>query len=241
MQPTISHQMMGYDRTSAMFSPDGRMLQVEYAKKAIKGGATSLGMVCKDGVVLLADRKVTDELMEMKSIQKIFQVDDHIGASATGYLMDGRVLIERAQLLAQQYRITYDSPIDVLNIVKEISNVKQVYTQLGGARPFGVSILFAGIDEDGPKLFMTDVTGMYYQYKATAIGEAETQIKDTLIKSYKEGVITVDQGIRLGLEALKKALGKDFGIEKIDGMYIKTDDMKFVRLDKEYFKKILKA
>ena len=88
---------------------------------------------------------------------------------------------------------------------------------------------------------MTDVTGMYYQYKATAIGEAETQIKDTLIKSYKEGVITVDQGIRLGLEALKKALGKDFGIEKIDGMYIKTDDMKFVRLDKEYFKKILKA
>src|SRR3989344_2680829 len=108
MQPTLNHQMMGYDRSSTMFSPDGRLLQVEYARKAVKQGSTSLGIVCKDGVLLLVDKRILEKLMIGQSIEKVFQIDDHIGASATGYLMDGRVLIERAQLIAQQYKVTYD-------------------------------------------------------------------------------------------------------------------------------------
>ena len=180
MQPTINHQMMGYDRSSTMFSREGRLLQVEYAKKAVRQSATSLGMVCKDGVLLLADKRIIEKLIVADSVEKVFQIDDHIGASTSGFLMDGRILIERSQVISQQYRVTYDNPIDVLSLVKDVANMKQAYTQFGGARPFGVSILFAGVDDNGPSLYVTDVTGIYFQYKATAIGEAEVQLKEIL-------------------------------------------------------------
>jgi len=232
--------MMGYDRSSTMFSPDGRLLQVEYAKKAVRQGTTSLGIVCKDGVVLLADKRVIEPLIIPDSIEKVFQIDDHIGASATGYLMDGRVLIERAQLLAQQNKVTYDAPIDTLTLVKEIANMKQAFTQYGGARPFGVSILFAGVDDEGPQLYITDVTGIYFRYKATALGEAETQLKEILEKDYSDD-LNIEQAIKLGINAMRKVFGKDFDIERIDGAYIKTQDKLFKRLSKEYLRKLKKA
>lgn len=239
MQPTITHQMMGYDRSSTMFSPDGRLLQVEYAKKAVRQGTTSLGLVCKDGVLLLADKRILEKLMIGRSIEKVFQVDDHIGASATGYLMDGRVLIERAQLIAQQYMVTYDSPMDILSLVKDIANMKQAYTQFGGARPFGVSILFAGVDDEGPQLYVTDVTGIYFQYKATVIGEAETQLKEILEKEY-DSEVNLEQGMKLAVSAFKRVFGKDFDVDRIDGAYIKTSDRQFRRLDKESLRKLAK-
>ncbi|MBS3175039.1 archaeal proteasome endopeptidase complex subunit alpha [Candidatus Woesearchaeota archaeon] len=239
MQPTLNHQMMGYDRSSTMFSPDGRLLQVEYAKKAVRQGTTSIGIVCKDGVILLSDKRIIEKLIVSKSIEKIFPIDDHIGASATGYIMDGRVLVERSQLIAQQYKITYDNPIDVLSLVKDVANLKQAYTQFGGARPFGVSLLFAGVDDEGAQLFVTDVTGIYFQYKATAVGEAEAQIKEILEKEYDEKM-DLEEGTKLGLSALKKAFGKDFDMERIDGAYIKTSDKMFKRMDKEYLRKISK-
>jgi len=239
VQPTITHQMMGYDRSSTMFSPDGRLLQVEYAKKAVRQGTTSLGIVCKDGVLLLADKRILEKLMIGQSIEKVFQVDDHIGASATGYLMDGRVLIERAQLIAQQYKVTYDSSMDILSLVKDIANMKQAYTQFGGARPFGVSILFAGVDDEGPQLYVTDVTGIYFQYKATVIGEAETQLKEILEKEY-DSEMNLEQGMKLAVSAFKRVFGKDFDADRIDGAYIKTSDRQFRRLDKESLKKLAK-
>ena len=240
MQPTISHQMMGYDRSSTMFSPDGRLLQVEYAKKAVRQGTTSLGIVCKDGVILLADKRVIETLIIPDSIEKVFQIDDHIGASATGFLMDGRVLIERAQLLAQQNKVTYDSAIDTLSLVKEIANMKQAFTQYGGARPFGVSILFAGVDDEGAQLYVTDVTGIYFRYKATALGEAETQLKEILEQEYNED-LTIEQGIKLGINAMRKVFGKDFDIERIDGAFIKTSDRAFKRISKDYLRKLKKT
>lgn len=240
MQPTISHQMMGYDRSSTMFSPDGRLLQVEYAKKAVRQGTTSMGLVCKDGVVLLADKRVIETLIIPDSIEKVFQIDEHIGASATGFLMDGRVLIEKAQLLAQQNRVTYDTPMDTLSLVKEIANMKQAFTQYGGARPFGVSILFAGVDDEGAQLYVTDVTGIYFRYKATALGEAETQLKEVLEKEYTDD-LTIEQGIKLGINAMRKVFGKDFDIERIDGAFIKTSDRAFKRISKDYLRKLKKA
>ncbi|MEK6947824.1 MAG: archaeal proteasome endopeptidase complex subunit alpha [Nanoarchaeota archaeon] len=239
MQPTITHQMMGYDRSSTMFSPDGRLLQVEYAKKAVRQGTTSLGIVCKDGVLLLADKRIIGKLIIPDSVEKVFEVDGHIGAAATGYLMDGRVLIERAQLIAQQYRVNYDSPMDTLLLVKEIANMKQAYTQFGGARPFGVSVLFAGVDDDGPQLFLTDVTGIYFQYKATAVGEAEVQLNEILEKEYTDDV-TLENGMKLGVSAFKKVFGKDFDVERIDGAFIKTADRSFKRVDKDYLRKLAK-
>ena len=240
MQPQVSHQMMGYDRTSTMFSPDGRLMQVEYAKKTVRQGTSALGLVCKDGVLLMADKRILDKLIVAQSVEKVFQIDTHIGASATGLLMDGRVLIERAQILAQQHRVTYDEPIDVQSLVKEICNYKQWFTQMGGVRPYGVSLLFAGIDlDDETKLFLTDPTGIYFQYKATAIGEAETEIKDILNKEYKE-TMDLEDGIKLAIRALKKVLGKDFDIKRIDGAHIDLDKKQFKRLDTKYLAKVTK-
>jgi len=228
--------MMGYDRTSTMFSPDGRLLQVEYAKKTVRQGTTALGMVCKDGVLLVADKRVTEKLIVADSIEKISQVDDHIGATSSGILSDGRILIEKAQVYAQQHRVSYDEPIDMLSLVKEICDVKQAFTQYGGARPYGVSILFAGV-EDNPKLFLTDPTGIYFEYKATAIGEAEVEIKDILVKHYKE-TITIEDGLKLAVKALRKVLGKDFEVDRIDGAYITTKDKIFTKVSKDKIAKI---
>ncbi len=230
-QQQTQHQMMGYDRSSIMFSPDGRLLQVEYAKKTVRQGTSALGIVCKDGVLLMADKRIVEKLVLPKSIEKIYQVDDHIGATASGMLSDGRVLIERAQLVAQQHRVTYDEPIDVLSLVKDICDMKQFFTQYGGARPFGVSILFAGIN-DAPELYSTDPTGIYFEYKATAIGEGETEIKEFLEKNYKEN-INLEEGIKLGVRALKKVLGKEFDINRLDGAYIASKDKKFMRISKD--------
>jgi proteasome alpha subunit len=228
-------QAMGYDRTSAMFSPDGRLLQVEYAKKTVKQGTSAIGMVCKDGVVLIADRRIVEKLIVPESIDKVSQIDDHIAATASGILSDGRILVERAQVLAQQHRVTYDSPIDTHSLVKEICNIKQMYTQVGGARPFGVSILFAGVN-DGSHLFVTDPTGIFFEYKATAIGENDTEIKEMLDKDYRESM-SIDEGISLAVRILKKVLGKDFEISRLDGAYVKSSDKQYTKINKEKFKK----
>ncbi|RME54649.1 archaeal proteasome endopeptidase complex subunit alpha [Candidatus Woesearchaeota archaeon] len=225
----MTHQMMGYDRTSTMFSPDGRLLQVEYAKEAVKQGSTAIGMVCKDGVLLVADKRVVDKLIVPESVEKIFQVDEHIGATATGFVMDGRVLIERAQVMAQQHNVTYGVPIEVATLVKEVCDIKQFYTQYGGARPFGVSILFAGIDDEA-KLFMTDPTGIFFEFKATAIGEYEQEIKDLLVKQYKES-LTIEDGLKVAVGILKKVLGKDFDAKRLDGVYITNEEKKFTRIE----------
>ena len=134
MQQPMPHQLMGYDRAITMFSPDGRLLQVEYAKKTVSQGSTAIGVACKDGVVLLADKRIVDSLIIPESVEKIFEIDEHIAATASGILSDARVLVERARVKAQQHRVTFDSPIDTLSIVKSTSSLSQVTTQSAGWR-----------------------------------------------------------------------------------------------------------
>src|SRR3989338_4416792 len=232
MQQPQPHQLMGYDRAITMFSPDGRLLQVEYAKKTVKQGSTAIGIVAKNGVVFVTDKRIVDKLVVAETVEKIFQIDDHIGATASGILSDARVLIERAQLRAQQHKVTFDSPVDILSIVKDLCNLKQITTQSGGLRPFGVSLLVGGIDNTGPKLFETDPTGIFFQYKATVIGEGETEIEDMLHKSYKDD-LSVDDAIKLGIKGLSDFLNKDFNIERIDCAYIKMPENTFTRLSRK--------
>lgn len=232
MQPDeTTHQAMGYDRTSAMFSPDGRLLQVEYAKKTVKQGSTVIGIVCKDGVLILADKRIVEKLLVTESIEKVYQIDDHMGAATSGILSDGRILVERAQTIAQNHRVTYNEPMATQTLVKEISDLKQYYTQVGGARPFGVAIMFMGV-EDRPRLFITDPTGIYFEYKATVIGEAETVVKEVLVKDYRES-ISLDEGLKLAIAGLKKGLGKDFDVTRLDGAYITIGEKMFHRYTKE--------
>ena len=193
-------------------------------------------MVCADGILLVTDKRVIDSLVVPEAVEKIWQIDEHIGATASGILSDARVLIERAQLKAQQHKITYDSPIDTLTIVKDICDLKQVCTQSGGLRPFGVSILVAGIDDHTPRLYETDPTGIYFPYRATAIGEGEVEIEEILRKEYKED-ITIEEGFKMSLKSLKKVLGDNFKIERIDAAYIKTKEKKFKKFSKEIIEK----
>ena len=236
MQP-MPHQLMGYDRAITMFSPDGRLLQVEYAKKTVRQGSTAIGIVCSDGILLVTDKRIVDTLIVPESVEKIFQIDDHIGATASGILSDARVLIERSQLRAQQHRVTYDSEIDTLTIVKDICDLKQMCTQSGGLRPFGVSILVAGIDNKTPRLFETDPTGIFFQYSATAIGEGETEVEEILKEEYSPS-ITIEDGLKLSVKALKRVLGDNFNIERIDAAYIKIVEKKFTKISKAKLEKI---
>jgi len=236
----MQHQVMGYDRAATMFSPDGHLLQVEYAEKTVRLGSASIGMICSDGVVIVSDKRIRDSLMDKESASKIYEVDSHIVATAAGILSDARIVVEKAQLMAQQHRVTYESPIDVESIIKEIADLKQAYTQYGGARPFGISVMVAGVNIDnGPKLFVSDVTGNYFGYKATAIGENDEKIKEILREDYKES-ITVEQGVKLSFEIFKKILGKNFDINRFDVGFIGTKEKKIQKLFGEALKKYIK-
>src|SRR5574341_11244 len=235
----MPHQLMGYDRAITMFSPDGRLLQVEYAKKTVRQGSTAIGMVCSDGVLLVADKRIVDKLVIPESVEKIFQIDDHIAATASGILSDARVLIERAQVKAQQHKVTYDTPIDTVSVVKDICALKQICTQSGGLRPFGVSVILAGIDADGPKLFETDPTGIYFQFRATVIGEGETEIEEVLDKEFNDKM-TIEEGLKLAVDALNKILDKNFNVERVDAAYITNAEKKFVKIKKDKLEKILR-
>ena len=235
----LQHQIMGYDRVTSMFSPDGRLLQVEYAEKMVKKGFASIGMLCSDGVLIVANKRAWDKLALPESV-KIFEVDSHIAATGSGMLSDARVLIDRAQLIAQQHRVTYDESIDVESVVKEIADLKQMTTQYGGARPFGVSVIITGINSDEQKkLYVTDVAGNYYAYKATAIGENEDKIKDELRKRYRDD-ISIEEGIKLCLDILSKAHGKDFDLKRIDCAFVSGKDKQFARMDPDKLKRYIK-
>jgi proteasome alpha subunit len=227
---------MGYDRSS-MFSPDGHLLQVEYAEKTVRLGSASIGMVCADGVFIISDRRIKDKLMTLDS-SKVYEIDNHIAASAAGILSDARILIEKAQVLAQQHNVTYDSPIDTESIVKDIANMKQAFTQYGGARPFGASLLFVGIDVNNKEnVFVTDVTGNYFSFKATAIGENDEKIKEILRKEYKESM-NVDAGLKLAIGIFRKVLGKEFDIERFEAAVVRQKEKKFARLNTDDLKKL---
>ncbi len=235
----MPHQLMGYDRAITMFSPDGRLLQVEYAKKTVRQGSTAIGIVYKDGVLLVTDKRIIEKLVIPESVEKIFQIDDHIGATAAGILSDARVLIERAQVKAQQHKITYNTPIDIITIVKDACALKQICTQSGGLRPFGVSLLVAGADKDRPKLFETDPTGIYFQFKATVIGEGEPEIEEILNKEYRENM-SFDDSLKLAIGALHKVLDKNFSVERLDAAFISMSDKKFTKVEKDKLDKVLK-
>lgn len=234
------HQLMGYDRAITMFSPDGRLLQVEYAKKTVRQGSTAIGMACADGVLFVADKRIVDKLVIPESVEKIFQIDDHIGATASGILSDARVLIERAQVKAQQNHVTYDAPVDTISVVKDMCALKQICTQSGGLRPFGVSIIVGGIDADGtPRLFETDPTGIFFQFKATVIGEGEPEIEETLYKEFNPKM-SVEDGLKLALKALSTAFDKNITVDRIDAAYINSTDKKFTQVKKDKIEKLLR-
>ena len=194
---------MAYDRAITVFSPDGRLFQVEYAREAVKRGTTTVGIKYKTGVVLIVDKRVTSNLVEPDSIEKIFEIDEHIGCATSGLVADARALIDRARLDAQINQITYNEKIQVKTLVKRICDFKQTYTQYGGVRPFGTALLIAGVDDTGARLFSTDPSGALMEYKASSEGAGRNGAIDHFENNYKEG-LSMDDGIELGIKALHK-------------------------------------
>ena len=235
----MQHQAMGYDRAATMFSPEGHLLQVEYAEKTVRLGSSSIGLVCKDGVVIIADRRIRDKLISPESANKIFEIDEHIVASAAGILSDARILIDQAQVLAQQNRVTFDSAIEPLSVIRMIADKKQVFTQYGGARPYGAAFLIGGVNKGKVSLYTSDVTGNFFSYKANAIGENDERIKELLRRDYEENM-NVEEGIKFALKVFKELLEKNFDLNRFDVGYVKTTDTKLVRLHGDDLKRFVK-
>ncbi len=225
-------QIMGYDRSATMLSPDGRILQVEYAEKSVRLGSASIGIVCGEGVVIIADKGDKDKLIVSESADKIYEIDEHIITSAAGILSDARVLINQVRVSSQQHRITYDTPIDVESVIREISDIKQQYTQHPGVRPFAAALMVAGINGEKCKLYTSDITGNYFEYNAIAIGKDDERIKEMLRKEYKKD-IKIEDAIKLGLKIFKEILKEKFNIQRFNISYIKNEEHKFKRLNDE--------
>ena len=235
----MQHQQMGYDRTATMFSPEGTIVQVEYATKTTRLGPSSIGMICADGVLIIVDKRIKDKLVVSKSANKISEIDSHIIASSAGIVSDARILIERSQLVAQQHRVTYDSAIELELIIKEIANIKQYFTQYGGARPFGVSLMVAGIQDKKAELYVSDVTGNYSSYYANAIGENDEKIKEILREKYKKD-FTIKKGVKLALDIFKEVQEDKFSSNNLELAYIEISDKKLKRIEGEKIGEFLK-
>ncbi|MFN4133680.1 MAG: archaeal proteasome endopeptidase complex subunit alpha [Candidatus Hadarchaeales archaeon] len=231
----------GYDRAITVFSPDGKLFQVQYAQEAVKRGLTALGIKVKEGVVLAAERKIRSRLVEKTSIEKIFQVDEHIGAAASGLIADARVLADQARIEAQIHRLRYDEPISVQTLAKRIGDIKQLYTQHGGVRPFGARFLIAGVDNGTANLLETDPSGVVAAYKCQAIGGGAQAVIEFLEKKYDEEA-SLESAILLALEALKLVVEGELEEEKIEMAVIPTKTGKFKKLSSEeisgYIKKL---
>jgi proteasome alpha subunit len=183
----------GYDRAITVFSPDGRLYQVEYAIETVRRGTLAIGVKSKDGVILAVEEKGR-KLQISNVTQKIFQVDDHIGVAAAGYIPDARTQVDHARFFAQSNRLIYDEPVDVEGVAKNMADMAQQFTQYAGVRPFGVALILAGVDKNGASLYLTDPSGTYIGYDAVAIGAGSDQVTEFLEKQYQLEISMDDAG-----------------------------------------------
>lgn len=195
-----------YDRAITVFSPDGRLFQVEYAMELVNRGATILAIQCAEGVVLGSEENV-EPLEEAESSWKIFKIDEHVAVAIVGLSSDARVLIDQARVNAQSNKLTYDEPIDLEVVTKKICDIMQMYTQHAGVRPFGVSILFGGVDKTGARVFGTHPSGTYRGYKAAALGAGRETVLPILKEEYRDN-LSLEESTNLAVKCLTKALAE---------------------------------
>ncbi|MFW6017251.1 MAG: archaeal proteasome endopeptidase complex subunit alpha [Halapricum sp.] len=217
-----NHEQQAYDRGITIFSPDGRLYQVEYAREAVKRGSASVGIRTPEGVVLAADRRARSPLIEEQSIEKIHGVDDHIALASAGHVADARKLIDFARRRAQVENLRYDESIGVETLTKAVTDHIQEYTQTGGARPFGVALLVGGVENGEPRLFETDPSGTPYEWQATTIGGGREDIQSYLEDNYEDD-LSLEEGIGLALEALAEESDDGLTASGIEMTVIETD------------------
>jgi proteasome alpha subunit len=223
---------MGYDRAITVFSPDGRLYQVEYAREAVKRGTTAVGIKAKNGVVLIVDKRVSSKLLEASSIEKIFKIDEHIGVASSGLVGDARALVDRARIECQINRVSYDEPIEVDALAKKLCDHMQTLTQYGGIRPYGTALLIAGVSDGECRLFETDPSGTLLEYKATGIGIGRPAAMKVFEEEYNPEAVIKDV-IPLGLKALHSATEGKFDVDTVEIGFIAKDTPVFKKMSKE--------
>ena len=229
MQPQYQ---MGYDRAITVFSPDGRLYQVEYAREAVKRGTTAVGIKAKDGVVLIVDKRVNSKLLEASSIEKIFKIDEHIGVASSGLVGDARALVDRARVECQINRVSYDEPIEVEALSKKLCDHMQSLTQYGGIRPYGTALLIAGVSDGEIRLFETDPSGTLLEYKATGIGIGRPAAMKVFEEEYNPES-TIKDAIPLGLKALHLATEGKFDVDQVEIGLIDKEKAVFRKMSRE--------
>ena len=217
----------GYDMTPTMYSPDGRIYQVEYAIETVKRGSIAIGLQSKDGVIVAVEEKSRD--LQVEDItQKIFQVDDHIGIAAAGYIPDARILVDNARFFSQSNELTYAESVEIETVAKHLADQSHQFTQYSGVRPFGVALIIAGIDRKGTRIFVTDPSGTYVPYAAVAIGGNSDEVTDFLEKNYKEEM-SMDDAISMAISAINLK-NDEKGVKHIRMARIKSDTKQFEKI-----------
>ena len=225
-------QQQAYDRGITIFSPDGRLYQVEYAREAVKRGTASIGIRTEDGVVLAVDKRIRSPLMERTSVEKLHKADDHIGIASAGHVADARQLIDFARRQAQVNQLRYSEPIGVETLTKAVTDHIQQYTQVGGARPFGVALIIGGIEDGEPRLYETDPSGTPYEWQALAVGADRGDIEEYLEGHYSDD-LTLDAGVGLAMRALASVNDGGLTPEGIGVATVSVGDDGFGKLSDE--------
>ncbi|DAZ94901.1 TPA: hypothetical protein N0F65_003071 [Lagenidium giganteum] len=196
-----------YDGRTTTFSPEGRLFQVEYAMEAINNAGSAVGILAKDGIVIAAEKKTVSKLLApTKSSEKTMKLDDHLICAVAGLTADANILVNYARLSAQRYELAYQEKQPCEQLVQNICNYKQAYTQFGGQRPFGVSFLYAGWDRHhGFQLYHSDPSGNYGGWKATAIG-ANNRAAKSLLKNEYEDSLTVETALKFAVKVMGKTM-----------------------------------
>lgn len=211
----------GYDMTPTMYSPDGRIYQVEYAIETVKRGTLAIGVKCKDGVIIAVEEN--PRALQVSNItQKIFLVDKHIGVAAAGYIPDARVQVDNARFFSQSNKMTYDEPVEVETVAKHLADQCHQFTQYSGVRPYGVALIIAGVDQKGGAIYVTDPSGTYVSYAAVAIGASSEEVTDFLEKNYKPE-LTLEDGAALATAAINLKSEKKDGAKHVKMSWIKED------------------
>ena len=235
-------QGAGYDRALTVFSPDGRLFQIEYAREAVKRGTTSIGIKSKDGVIFVVDKKVKSKLVVTSSIEKIFKIDDHIATATSGLVADARRLVDIARNQAQINKLRYHEPITVTGLAKYIGDLEQMYTQSGGIRPFGISLILGGITEGDARIYETDPSGAIVEYKATAIGFGRERALELFEEKYDDE-LGIDEAIDLAIEGIYKATDGKVADDSVEISVVDKETAKYRKLDAEeidvYLNKVL--
>ncbi|MHA2474742.1 MAG: archaeal proteasome endopeptidase complex subunit alpha [Promethearchaeota archaeon] len=212
----------GYDRALTVFSPEGRLFQVEYALEAVRRGTLAVAVKSKTDVCLAAQIKIPSKLMDADSIDKIFQVDDHIGVAISGLHADSRMLINYARVQAQSFRLTYDEPVRLNMLAKTLADMKQMYSQ---------ALFFIAIDASGTQIYTTSPSGIYRSFKAYALGSGEASAREYITEHYKEDM-TFEEIVTLCLQTLKESIDEDATKDNVRLAYIRGDTKKFYVADK---------